>query len=107
MVADEEFEEGTVVAVLRSDTPHPLLSIWDATLDTDIVPEYAEYTGETGLYAHLLGSIGVSKLGFHIELQELAELIVLLREVTGLNLLGMEWSTYQKTLEIRLSVQIQ
>ncbi|MCW3100622.1 MAG: hypothetical protein JWL77_6240 [Chthonomonadaceae bacterium] len=104
---DETIDTQSVIAVLRSDAPWPILHLWDALIDRDIVAEYPEYTQRITLNAYMQGEMGASRSSITLDVEELVGLITSLRELVNLRTLRSDWQAHYQKVELHLSVQMQ
>lgn len=104
---DDKIDTQSLTAVLRSDRRRPTLHFWDALIDRNIVAEYVDYATETVLAAHLHGDLGSARTSVPMDLEQLVGLIQSLRDLTDLRTHQLVWQTADRTVEIRLSVQMQ
>jgi len=102
---DEKIETQSVIATLRSDTPLPVLQLWDAHVDDNVVPEYADYTEEMNLNVSLRAEMGSSQTSVRLEVEDLVTLIQNLRPLIELRAPRSDWWIYSRRLEFHFHVQ--
>jgi hypothetical protein len=104
---EEKIDTQSVIAILRSDAPWPVLRLWDALIDRDIVAEYPEYTREITLNAYLQGEMGSSRSSVTMDVEDLVGWIISLRALVDLRVLHSDWQAHYRKVEFHLSVQMQ
>jgi hypothetical protein len=104
----EKIDTQSVIATLRSDAPWPILHLWDALIDRDIVAEYPEYTQRITLNAYMQGEMGASRSSITLDVEDLVGLITSLRELRSwqasdraLDATGRRWKCYWRMAQGR------
>ena len=92
-----------VRATLRSDEPTPVLTLWDAMVVPTLVPEFAQYTQETFLYADLHGRLCRSRVCVSVEVDELVGLVEQVQAFCALRTAACQWQTHDDRVQLGLA----
>jgi hypothetical protein len=91
-------------AVLRSDEPKPILTVWGEDIPVDALPEYLPQIESMTLFARLEGKLCTSEISDAIYTEELNDLIGKLTAFATLQVASAHWQTMDRRLSLQFDI---